>query len=262
MIPAPPKQFPPFALGDPAGAVAARLHELSERQERSPVGLRSPDWSDPALRRFLGDKLVALERDKCRLCYLLCRSSRATRIVEVGTSFGVSTIYLAAAARDNAEGRTNEALVIATEIDPAKAAAARANLEQVGLERFAEVRDGDFRQTLRGLAGPVDFVLLDIWAPLAGPAIELLAPHLLLGAIVACDNVRDCGASTATISFLSMIQQTALNPSLSRRRAASVCRCGAELCRRSAAPRVNRTCLDRLPLSQVLAARCGSTQEV
>jgi predicted O-methyltransferase YrrM len=204
VIAATPNRLPPFELGDPAGGVAARLHELSERQERSPslrwfavrrwlrsrVGLGSPDWSDPALRRFLGDKLVALDRDKCRLCYLLCRSSHATRIVEIGTSFGVSTIYLAAAARDNAEGRTSEGLVIATEIDPVKAAAARANLEQAGLERFAEVREGDFRESLRGLAGPVDFVLLDIWAPLAGPAIELLAPHLRLGGIVACDNVQ------------------------------------------------------------------------
>ena len=204
MTPGHATQTPPFASGDPAGVVAERLHELSERQERSTsfrwfaarrwlrsrVGRGSPDWSDPALRSFLGDKLIALDRDKCRLCYLLCRSSQATRIVEIGTSFGVSTLYLAAAARDNAQGQTGEALVIANEIDPAKAAAARANLEQAGLERFAEVRDGDFRESLRELAGPVDFVLLDIWAPLAGPAIELLAPHLRSGAIVACDNVQ------------------------------------------------------------------------
>ena len=204
MTPGRATRTPPFAPDDPAGAVAARLHELSKRQERSPsfrsfaarrwlrsrVGLGSPDWSDPALRSFLGDKLVALDRDKCRLCYLLCRSGQATRIVEIGTSFGVSTIYLAAAARENAEGRTRKALVIATEIDPAKAAAARANLEQAGLERFAEVREGDFMDTLRELAGPIDFVLLDIWAPLAAPAIELLAPRLRPGAIVACDNIE------------------------------------------------------------------------
>lgn len=204
MIPVPPTQTPPFAPDDPAGAVAARLHELSERQERSisfrwfaarrwlrsRAGLGSPDWSDPALRSFLSDKLVALDRDKCRLCYLLCRSSQARHMVEIGTSFGVSTIYLAAAARDNAEGQAGEALVIGTEIDPTKAAAARACLEQAGLGRFAEVREGDFTETLRDLTEPVNFVLLDIWAPLAAPAIKLLAPHLRPGAIVACDNVR------------------------------------------------------------------------
>lgn len=204
MIPAPPTHTPPFAPDDPAGAVAARLHELSERQERSisfrwfaarrwlrsRLGSGSLDWNAPALRSFLRDKLVALDRDKCRLCYLLCRSSQARRIVEIGTSFGVSTIYLAAAARDNAEGQAGKALVIGTEIDPAKAAAARAGLKQAGLERFAEVREGDFRETLRELTEPIDFVLLDIWAPLAAPAIELLAPRLRPGAIIACDNVR------------------------------------------------------------------------
>jgi len=204
VIPAAATQTPPFAPDDPAGAVAARLHELSERQERSisfrwfaarrwlrsRLGSGSLDWNAPALRSFLRDKLVALDRDKCRLCHLLCRSGQARRIVEIGTSFGVSTIYLAAAARENAEGGTRKALVIATEIDPAKAAAARTNLKQAGLERYAEVREGDFRQTLRELTGPIDFVLLDIWAPLAAPAIELLAPRLRSGAIVACDNIE------------------------------------------------------------------------
>lgn len=203
MILVPSNRPPPFALDEPIGAVVGRLHGLSEQQERSPsfrwfaarrwlrarLGYRSPAWNAPRFRSFLCDKLVALDRDKCRLCYLLCRSTQATRVVEIGTSFGVSTIYLAAAARDNAEGQTGEALVIATEIEPAKAAAARANLERAGLDRFAEVREGDFRQSLLDLTGPIDFILLDIWAPLAEPAIELLAPRLRSGAIVACDNI-------------------------------------------------------------------------
>lgn len=141
----------------------------------------------PVARVFLSDKLVALDRDKARLCYWLCRATAARRVVEVGTSFGVSTIYLAAAAREN--GANTRAAVIGTEWEPAKAAAARANLERAGLADLVEVRAGDLRQTLRDVSGPVDFVLVDIWPALARPALDLLIPKLRNGAIVACDNV-------------------------------------------------------------------------
>jgi predicted O-methyltransferase YrrM len=50
---------------------------------------------------FLSDKLVALDRDKAEFCYQLLRAGNARRIVEIGTSYGVSTLYLAAALRDN-----------------------------------------------------------------------------------------------------------------------------------------------------------------
>lgn len=100
-------------------------------------------------------------------------------------------LYLAAAAKDNAEGRTGEALVIATEIDLAKAAAARTNLEQAGLARpMRRSARAILGKAWEDLTGPIDFALLDIWAPLARPAIELLAPRLRSGAIVACDNIE------------------------------------------------------------------------
>ena len=71
-------------------------------------------------RAFWRDKLVALDEDKARFCYLLCRALKATRVVEAGTSFGVSTLYLAAAVRDNGGGK-----VIATEWEHEKAEVAR-----------------------------------------------------------------------------------------------------------------------------------------
>lgn len=161
--------------------VRHRLH----RRLRGWLG-RPLDWDDPGIGRFLSDKLVALEREKCRFCYLLCRAMNARRLLEVGTSFGVSTIYLAAAARDNGD----EATVVGTEIDSSKAAAARANLKEAGLGDFADIRHGDLRDTLSHLAGPIDFVLMDVWAPLAGPAIEWIDPHLRSGSAIVCDNVR------------------------------------------------------------------------
>src|SRR5206468_4365723 len=126
----------------------------------------SPDQGE--VKPFLTDKLVALDRNKALFCYQLCRALGAGRIVEAGTSYGVSTLYLAAAVRDNGAGT-----VIATENEPAKAAAARANFAKAGLADRIELREGDLRETLADLSGPIDFVLIDIWTPLARPALEL-----------------------------------------------------------------------------------------
>jgi len=138
--------------------------------------------------RFLRDKLVALDRDKAELCYQLCRALRARRVVEAGTSFGISTLYLAAAVRDNLREDGGDGVVIATEYEPEKAKAARGHFAEAGLSDLVDLREGDLRETLREIAGPVDFALVDIWTPLARPALERVAPHLRPGAIVAADN--------------------------------------------------------------------------
>ena len=87
-------------------------------------------------------------------------------MVEVGTSHGVSTLYLAAAVRDNGGG-----VVIGTEHEAEKAKAARANFAAAGLAEFIELREGDLRETLKSLEGPIDFVLVDIWVEMARPAM-------------------------------------------------------------------------------------------
>ena len=183
-------------------AELARLHALSDRQSRGPLRLlylrralrriltrRPPDWSAPAARAVLADKLVALDPWKCRLCYMLCRSTGATRIVEVGTSFGVSTLYLAAAVRENVVETGCSGLVTGTEWEPTKVSAARENLTRVGLDDIVDIREGDIRDTLKEIEGGIDFVLMDIWAPMAGPALDLLMPKLKPGALLFCDNV-------------------------------------------------------------------------
>ena len=147
------------------------------------------DWDKGGRCKFMSDKLVALDPDKARLCYLLCRATAAKRIVEVGTSFGVSTIYLAAALRDNPDEAAEPGVVIGTEWEPSKVAAARVNLDAVGLGDLVQIREGDVRETLRDVGGPVDFVLMDIWVPMARPALELLVPQLRYGALVVADNV-------------------------------------------------------------------------
>ena len=79
-------------------------------------------------------------------------------------------------------------VVIGTEYEPDKARAARAHFEQTGLSRFIDLREGDLRETLKQIDGPVDFMLVDIWIPMARPALELVTSHLRRGAIVVCDN--------------------------------------------------------------------------
>ena len=144
---------------------------------------------DADLERFLADKMFALEPEKAELCYLLCRSLRAQRVVEAGTSYGVSTLYLAAAVRDThrSDGGTARGVVIGTEYEPEKAKRARANFAKAGLADYIELREGDLRETLRDVGGPVDFMLVDIWE-VALPALERVAPQLRPGAIVATDN--------------------------------------------------------------------------
>jgi predicted O-methyltransferase YrrM len=142
------------------------------------------------IRAFRSDKLVALDRDKAEFCYQLCRAKKASKIIEVGTSYGVSTIYLAAAVRDNVNAFGGNGVVIGTEYEPSKAAAARAHFAQAGLSSFIELRVGDLRETLKQIDGPIDFVLMDVWIAMARPALELISPHLSQGAVVVCDNTK------------------------------------------------------------------------
>jgi predicted O-methyltransferase YrrM len=152
---------------------------------RGERGELSWDGLDDDANRFMADKFVALEPIKAEFCHMMCLALRARRVVEIGTSYGVSTLYLADAVRQNGGG-----VVVATEYEPAKAAAARANFKAGGVADLIDMREGDLRETLKTLEGPVDFVLMDIWTEMARPAIELVGPHLRPGAVVVADNTE------------------------------------------------------------------------
>ena len=188
----------PSVLNDPKlEALLAALHAQSDSQEQAMAtyyatesgGAQRPPAQDE--KSFLSDKFVALDRDKAEFCYQLCRALCARCIVEAGTSYGVSTLYLAAAVRDNARVGGARGVVIGTEYEPAKAAAARANFAAADLAPFIDLREGDLRETLRDVGGTVDFMLVDIWTPMARPALELVAPRLRPGAAVVCDNTAE-----------------------------------------------------------------------
>jgi predicted O-methyltransferase YrrM len=126
------------------------LHAESDEQkvEIGAFEARRGGASDPPsaeeIRAFRNNKLVALDRDKAEFCYQLCRAKKACRIVEVGTSYGVSTLYLAAAVRDNVAELGGSGAVIGTEHEPSKAAAARENFARSGLSSFIQLREGIF----------------------------------------------------------------------------------------------------------------------
>jgi predicted O-methyltransferase YrrM len=116
---------------------------------------------------------------------LLARANGAKAIVEFGTSFGVSTIHLAAALRDNGGGR-----LIGSELEPQKVERARANLTAAGLDDLVEVREGDALETLaRDLPDTVDLVLFDGHKPLYPSILDLVAPRLRAGTFLVADNV-------------------------------------------------------------------------
>ncbi|GJN72366.1 hypothetical protein PLIIFM63780_005302 [Purpureocillium lilacinum] len=186
-----------------------RLHAASEAQEKSlsqiffyvkmlaSYYIWGSGWSASA-DDHMRDKYVSLEQDKCQFMYLLARAMGARNIVEAGTSFGVSTIYLALAVGQNvadarAAGGRATGKVIATEQEPTKAAKAREHWKQAGdeVEPWIELREGDLRETLKvaeGMPEQIDMLLLDIWTPMALPVLEIVKPRLRKGALILADN--------------------------------------------------------------------------
>lgn len=182
------------SLDDPKlQAVLDRLHRAARGDikffvrniplmARMLLGREPPPPSEQA--RLFKDVYIPISRLQGRFLYLVARSLGAQRIVEFGTSFGISTLYAAAAARDESGH------VIGSELEPSKQRAATAHLEEAGLGSFAEVRLGDARETLRDVAGPIDLLLLDGWKEMYLPMLQMLAPKLRPGAVVLADNIK------------------------------------------------------------------------
>ena len=136
-----------------------------------------------AVEPHLKSAYIPVDPDQGAMLYVTARAIRAKTIVEFGTSFGISTIYLAAAARAN-NGR-----VIGSEREPEKVKAARANVADAGLAQFVDIREGDAMKTLAHIDAPIDFLLLDGWKDIYLPMIEMLSPKMRAGAVVLADNI-------------------------------------------------------------------------
>jgi predicted O-methyltransferase YrrM len=138
--------------------------------------------SETALAPELREAWICVPREVGDLLATLVCATRARTVVEFGTSFGVSTTFLAAALRDNGAGR-----VITTELEPTKAAVAAANLRRAGLDDLVDLRVGDALETLADLP-EVDLLLLDGWSELYLPALRVVEPRLRPGALVIADD--------------------------------------------------------------------------
>jgi predicted O-methyltransferase YrrM len=179
-------------------AVLSRLFAAAARDDEVasglPTGRALP--SDEALTPLqrveaAQDIYMPVSADGGRLLYSLVRGSRPETVVEFGTSFGISTIHLAAAVTDNGTGR-----VFTTELSDRKAKAARVNLEQAGVAGVVTILEGDALQTLADVPGPVGLVLLDGWKELYLPVLRLLEPRLTPGALILADDSSFAGVAS------------------------------------------------------------------
>ena len=162
-------------------AVSAVLADYEARAEREEA-LWDTLGPEEAERR-IDEMLLPVGRATGTLLNLLAKQACARRILEVGSSFGYSTVWLAEAARA-VHGK-----VISLELKAEKTGYAAGQLARAGLAEFVEFRVGDALESLAALAGPFDLVLIDLWKNLYVPVFELLHPKLAPGALVIADNM-------------------------------------------------------------------------
>lgn len=159
-----------------------QLDSLSEA-DRSLL-LKSKTEYEYLYRNVLKDMWLPVSRETGQLLYLLARSTGAQNIIEFGTSFGISTIHLAAAVLDNGKGK-----IITTEFEPTKALQAREHFKQARVEHLIEIREGDALKTLaKDIPERVDMLLLDGAKALYNDVLTLIEPHLHAGSIIVADN--------------------------------------------------------------------------
>jgi len=170
--------------------VLDRLHDLADvRDETIIQRVRGNEtvWNAATSAQkaaMLRDALLPVSKDAGRFLYAVARSIAAKRIVEFGTSFGVSTIYFAAALKDNRGG-----VIIGSELDDSKVTKATQHLTAAGLYQFTDIRPGDALQTLRDVGEKVDLLFLDGWKLMYPDVLKLVIPSLRQGAVVLADDV-------------------------------------------------------------------------
>jgi len=192
-----PKMFA-FLQAPQAEAVLLRLYTQALKQNRQMFFHFLPkifkllgkglDWTGEN-ESFYEDKYIPIAPQQGKFLYMQALASGAKNIVEFGTSYGISTLYLAAAAKCNG-GR-----VITCEYLPHKVAAARKNFQEAGLADYIELREGDALETLKSL---------DIRPDLVFPVFKLLEPNLADRAVIAVDDVE--GFSPAMQDYLDYVR--------------------------------------------------------
>ena len=139
----------------------------------------------------LGSKMLA-HRDEFLLpigpevgafLHSLILAKRPARVLELGTSYGYSTLFLADAVKQIG-GR-----MISMDLADYKQAYARAMMDKAGISDVVDFRLGDAVAMIQADSGPFDFVLLDIWKDLYVPCLQAVHPKLSDEGIIAADNI-------------------------------------------------------------------------
>jgi caffeoyl-CoA O-methyltransferase len=156
---------------------------IDERAEAVLERLYTEDAAQRAAGLPSSQRTRNLERDTGRWLALLARATNAREVLEIGSSNGVSTIWLAAAAR------LNGGKVTGTEILPERAADANRNLADAGLDAVARVVAGDARTTVASLPGPFDIVFIDAEKDDYVDHFQAVADRVGPGGLILADNV-------------------------------------------------------------------------
>jgi len=172
------------SLRDPVvSQVLDQLHSASDIVD-PPLLAQMGDKTDDEMADLLNQAYIPVSPEAGRFLYAVVRAGKPGTVVEFGTSYGISTIYMAAAVRDRGEGR-----VITTELHPGKARKAREHIREAGLMDFVEVREGDALDTLKDVRTGVGLAFLDGWKILYLPVLKLLEAALIPGALIVADDL-------------------------------------------------------------------------
>lgn len=180
--------------------VLQRLHAEADKSDTAlraqfkPEKLQESMQNPRAFYHEMRQQYLAIDEAFGKFLSMCARMMRAETVIEFGTSFGISTIYLAQALKDNGKGR-----VITTEYEAGKVVVAQKNIDEAGLRDFVEIRQGDALETLKDLKGTIDLVFLDGAKNLYVPLLQLLEPRFRKGTFIASDNSR---MSTEFVAYL------------------------------------------------------------
>jgi predicted O-methyltransferase YrrM len=161
--------------------VEAVLAEYDERAAREWALMRGMSLEETMQR--VDEFLISIGPDTGTLLNVLIKGARSRTIVELGTSYGHSTVFLAEAAR------AGDGHVVSIDVSAAKQRYAREQLAEAGLDAVVEFVNGDAREVLAAMPGTLDFVLIDLWKDLYIPCFDLVYPKLADGAFVVADNI-------------------------------------------------------------------------
>lgn len=160
---------------------------------------RNPSFTDQY--HSMKDLSLQFSPEHGTIAYNIARAIGAKRIVEFGTAFGFSTIYLAAAIKDNGGG-----VVIGSEFIDEKVIRAQANLKAAGLAQYADIRPGDAMQSLADPGGNIDMILIDGSKDMYIPILKMLFPFLRKGGVVLADNVCSPFIKITLASYVAYVQ--------------------------------------------------------